>query len=107
MKQLKFKDFKSQWILDGTKTATLRLFDDKDLQIGDALELINSDTGDVFATASISEIIEKPLIEMNDSDLEGHEKWESKEAMIESMKSYYGGAVLPGTSGKVIRFILN
>jgi len=44
MKTLKFKDFKARWILEGVKTATMRLFDDKDLQKGDELELVNGDT---------------------------------------------------------------
>lgn len=44
MKTLKFKSFKARWILDGVKTSTMRLFDDKDLQIGDQLALTNSDT---------------------------------------------------------------
>ena len=40
-KALKFKAFKAGWILAGMKTATLRLFDDKDLQVADKLDLIN------------------------------------------------------------------
>jgi len=54
MKTLKFKNFKAEWILNGTKTSTMRLFDDKGLKVGDDLELINSDTQKVFAKAKVT-----------------------------------------------------
>lgn len=101
---LKFKGFKAQWILDGTKTASLRLFDDKDLRVGDELELINSDTGEVFAHAVITEVIEKPLSDITDADLAGHEKWNSYESMLESLDEFYGDRVTDATIGKIVRF---
>lgn len=104
MKTLKFKDFKADWILNGTKTSTLRLFDDKDLQVGDELDLINSDTGAIFAHAIITEIIQKALGEINDIDLEGHEKWNNQGDMIKTHKLYYGDAVNALTPAKIIRF---
>ncbi|MBI2310230.1 ASCH domain-containing protein [Candidatus Collierbacteria bacterium] len=106
MKILKFKGFKADWILEGTKTSTLRLFDDKDLRVGDKLDLINSDTVTVFAHAIITEVIQKTLGEINDIDLEGHEKWHSQEDMIKTHKLYYGDAVNIQTPAKIIRFKL-
>src|SRR3989344_5456248 len=106
MKTLKFKGFKAQWILDGTKTATMRLFDDKDLQVGDELELINSDNGEVFSKAVITEVIYKNLGEVEDVDLDGHEKWESREEMLGSLKKYYGDSVGLDTEVKIIKFKL-
>lgn len=107
MKTLKFKDFKARWILEGSKTATMRLFDDKDLRVGDELELVNSDDGMVFAKATITEVIIKRLAEVDDIDLDGHEKWNNKEEMMESLRGYYGDKVNPDTEVKIVRFKLN
>ena len=104
MKKLKFKDFKARWILDDKKTATMRLFDDKDLKVGDELELINSDTGTIFAHARISEVINKKLSELIESDFQGHEKWKSIEEMYDGFRKYYGDKVGPSTAVKIIRF---
>ena len=106
MKTLKFKDFKSKWILEGIKTATMRLFDDKDLQVGDELELVNSDDGKVFSKAIITEITYKTLGEVDDIDLDGHEKWNNKEEMVESLRKYYSNGVGLDTPVKIIRFKL-
>lgn len=107
MKKLKFKDFKAKWILEKKKTATMRLFDDKDLEVGDELELINSDTGIIFTHARIAEVINKKLSELTESDFQGHEKWKSTEEMYDGFRKYYGDRVEPGTTVKIIRFSIH
>ncbi|MBI2062450.1 MAG: ASCH domain-containing protein [Candidatus Yanofskybacteria bacterium] len=106
MKTLKFKDFKAKWILEGVKTATMRLFDDKDLKEGDELELVNSDSGEIFSRATITEMVYKKLGEIDDVDLDGHEKWNSKDEMLKSLKNYYGDKVAWDTMVKVVKFKL-
>lgn len=106
MKTLKFKNFKAQWILEGTKTATMRLFDDKDLKVGDELELVNGNNNQIFSRAIIAEIIYKTLGEVEDIDLDGHEKWNNKEEMLESLRVYYGDRINLGTEVKIVRFDL-
>ncbi len=104
MKKLKFKGFKADWILTGTKTSTMRLFDDKNLAVGDMLELENSDTHEIFAHAIVTGVIEKPLGEIDDIDLDGHEKWGSHEEMLRSLQTYYGDSIDDHTTVKVIQF---
>ena len=106
MKTLKFKDFKAKWVLEGVKTSTMRLFDDKDLQEGDELELIDSDSGEIFSKAIIMEVVYKKLDEIDDVDLDGHEKWKSKDEMLQSLKKYYGNKVSWDTIVKVVKFKL-
>ena len=106
MKTLKFKDFKAEWILAGTKTATMRLFDDKDLQVGDELDLINSDSGESFAKAVITEVLFRNLGEVDDVDLDGHEKCNSPPEMLHSLQTYYGDKVNSETPVKIVRFRL-
>lgn len=106
MKTLKFKDFKAKQILEGTKTATMRLFDDKNLSVNDELELVNSDDGRVFAKAVIIKILNKKIAEVDDVDLDGHEKWNNKEEMLKSLKSHYGNKVNLDTEVKIVMFKL-
>ena len=84
----------------------MRLFDDQDLQKGDELELVNSDSGEVFSGAIITEVVYKKLEEIDDIDLDGHEKWDSKEEMLQSLKNYYGDKVNLDTMVKVVKFKL-
>jgi hypothetical protein len=104
MKTLKFKDAKAKMILAGEKTATLRLFDDKGLSVGDVLELINSDTGEKFGRAQITFVIEKSIKDIEESDLQGHEKYKNKEDVLENLRSYYGDKVSLNTPAKIIYF---
>lgn len=106
MKIVKFKDFKAQWILEGTKTSTMRLFDDKDLAVGDILDLFNSDTKESFAKANVAEVLFRSLGEVDDVDLDGHEKWESKQHMLQTLQGYYGDRVDFNTPVKIVRFKL-
>jgi len=106
MKTLKFEPPLVPLVLDGSKVSTWRLFDDKDLSVGDQLEFINSETGEKFGEAKIISIKEKKLGEIKESDYEGHEKFGSKEEMIETYKKYNGNKVDTETVVKMIDFKL-
>lgn len=105
-KKVKFRDHLAAMILSREKTSTWRLFDDKDLKVGDIIDLINWNTTEKFGEAEILEVLEKPLSELEDSDFMGHEKFESTEQMYEIYKKYYGDRVTPETVVKIIRFKL-
>lgn len=104
MKTLKFVQNLVPLVLSGEKTSTWRLYDDKDLKVGDELNLINRDSGEEFAKAIITSVKEKKLVDINDSDFVGHEKFESKEIMISTYKMYYGEKVDENTIVKMINF---
>lgn len=106
MKTLKFRYNLVQKILDGSKTVTWRLFDDKNLKAGDQIELIDWESGEKFAKAEITGMREKKLGEITEKDFEGHEKYESNEEMIERYKEYYGEKVNMDTTVKIIDFKL-
>ncbi len=106
MKTLKFKDNLVPLVLSGVKDSTWRLFDEKDLQKDDELIFINKDTGDEFGKALIISTREKRLMDLIDSDFEGHEKFESEQKMYESYRKYYGDIVTPDTIVKIIKFKL-
>lgn len=106
MKILKFRDNLVKKILNGSKTVTYRLFDDKNLQMGDSLEFIDYETGKKFAEAQIIGVRKKKLSEIKKKDFEGNEKYESNEKMLRHFKSHYGERVTINTTVKIINFKL-
>lgn len=106
MKTLKFRPHLAKMILEGGKTTTWRLFDDKNLQVGNKLNLQNWETGENFASAEILEMQEKKLGELKDADLDGHEGFQSQEDMLKHYREYYGEKVNLNTVIKIIKFKL-
>lgn len=106
MKTVKFKPSLVPSVLSGEKKSTWRLFDDKDLQVGDVLSLINKETLEPFGTARITSVIEKKMKDLQESDFDGHEKYESDEKMYEAYRSYYGDRVTTDSVVKMITFEL-
>lgn len=105
-KTLKFRDFKAKWILEGKKTSSMRLFDEKDIKEGDDLDLINWNTGEKFVKVKVVKVIVKKISELLEDDFKGHEKFENMEKMMESFRKYYGDKVNQDTIVKIIRFKL-
>lgn len=106
MKTLKFRHNLAEEILAGRKTVTWRLFDDKDLKIGDRIELLYWETKEKFADAEIIEVCEKRLGDIEEKDLEGHEKFDSREEMLETYREYCGDRVDWDTVVKIIKLKL-
>lgn len=107
MKNLKFKNYLVPKILDGSKIITWRLFDDKNLQVGDELLFINSASGKEFAKAEITGVREKKLGEIKETDFEeGHEKYKNQEDMLAHYRDYYGDKVDLNSVIKIIQFKL-
>jgi hypothetical protein len=106
MKTMKFKGFKAEMILSGTKTSSIRLFDDKGFKAGDEIEFIDKDLGKTFAFGRIDKVTEKPLNEINQEDLVGHEPFKDFNDMYEKLKRYYP-SIMPSTPAKVVHFIIS
>lgn len=112
MKTIKFEHHLAQMIREGAKTATWRIYDDKNISVNDEVELIDkvdpqkTDTWQVFANAVIDVIIEKRLGDIKEADFEGHETFKSKEEMITTYQRYYGPQVDEQTPVKIIHFHL-
>lgn len=104
MKTLKFTPELCEQILKGKKTATWRLFDDKDLQLGDDLELVNKETGEIIGFAVITSLKLKTLGTLKDEDWSGHERYGSEEEMYKAYREYYGDRVNSNSELKIIDF---
>lgn len=106
MKTLKFAPDLVPLVLSGEKTTTWRLFDDKDLQEGDELSLINKETGEEFVKARITSLVIKTLGQIAPEDYAGHEKYSSQVEMVNAYKKYYGDKVNLETEVKILKFEL-
>jgi len=107
MKTIKFRPALARLILDGKKTTTWRLFDDKDLQMGDVVELMNWETKEVFGRAVVTEVVEKPIKALDDHDWEGHERFSDEAAMYAAYRVYYlDKKIGPDTLVKILHFTL-
>lgn len=110
MKTLKFEHDLARLIAIGKKTATWRLFDDKDLSVGDVIRVIDKvdrgrpETWKAIGTAHINTVIQKRLADIEASDYEGHEPFLSKHEMLKTYQKYYGPDVSFDTVVKIIRF---
>lgn len=106
MKTLKFISPLVKLVLSGEKTTTWRLWDDKNLKMGDEVSLLNSETKQEFAKALLTSIIEKLFSNLNDEDWVGHEKFASDQEMYQSYSQLYRKKVGPNTQVKIISFKL-
>ncbi len=109
-KQLKFEHQLAVDITSGIKTATFRFFDDKNIRVGDVLEVIDKVALDNPAswmrvgTISIHEVSEKRVCDLTTDDWRGHEVYANESAFLETMRRCYTQPILPETPVKNIRF---
>jgi hypothetical protein len=106
MKTLKFKNNFVAPILGGSKTVTWRLFDDKDLKVGDLVELVEKETLNKFGEAEIIDTREKALKDLTDSDYQEHGDSSNSEDVVTHFKQFYGDRVNPDTLVKIIKIKL-
>ena len=105
-KAIKFRSELAVLVLAGEKDSTWRLFDDKNLSEGDEVDLINWDTKEKFAEATLIKVWEKKMGELKEADFDGHEKFANEEEMYKTYRTYYSDKVGPETVVKIIRFQL-
>lgn len=80
-------------LLTGKKIKTWRMFDDKNLQVGDVVEFVDAETGEKWTVATIISIEMKSFGAITDTDFDGHNPYPSREAMLATYRGYYGEKV--------------
>lgn len=109
MKKLKLDHVLAQRVLNGQKTTTWRLFDDKDLAVNDEVLLIDKvevndpNTWRVIGMATIDAVHERRLADVTDEEM-GSEDFSSQEEMLAAYRHYYGPNVSLATPVKIIQF---
>lgn len=93
-------------VLAGEKTCTWRLWDEKQLPIGETVELIARPNLNVFGEAIITSTTPKTMGELTQADKTGHETFESDEQMYTVYSNYYEKEVNHTTPVTVYHFQL-
>lgn len=102
---LKFDDRHVEPILDGEKWITIRHDLDHDLAPGDRLQLVDAETGEPFADATVSTIGELPAREVVAIDFDGHRSYRDVGALLDELRRYYPDAALtPETTLSLVDF---
>ncbi len=110
MKKIKLDHELAQAVLAGEKTTTWRLYDDKDLTVNDLVVLIDKadpeqpQTWRVIGSGRINKVVEKRVGDITPHDYEGHDPYDSREAMLADLRKHYGDRVTWDTPVKMIHF---
>ncbi len=105
-KKIKFAQELVPLILSHEKISTWRLWDDKDLVVGDSVDFIEYRTATHFATGKLTKVIEKPFGKLTDEDKKGHEHFVTIEQIYKTYTKYYKKEVTSQTLVKIIWFEL-
>jgi hypothetical protein len=106
MKVIRFREHLSKHILDNKKNTTWRLFDDKDLSVGDDVSFVVYETGQEFARAKLTNVRETTFGQLTPDDWQGHDKYSSEIEMYKIFSHYYNRPVNKNSPVKVIKFDL-
>ena len=110
MKTLKFDHDAAQLILQGKKTTTWRLYDDKDLSVDDHIRFIDKvnpeqeHSWQVIGHGTVTEVIEKHLGDVSQDYIDSHEGFKTRQEMLEHYRGLYGDRVEWDTPVKIIEF---
>ncbi|MES3004828.1 MAG: hypothetical protein V4690_01795 [Patescibacteria group bacterium] len=102
-KTIKFAPHLVTPVTMGKKTNTWRPFDDKDLQTGDILSLVNKNTGKEFERGVIQNVTIKKISDLSQEDLGSH-NYDNLESVVYDLTQYYGDKVNLDTEIKMIEF---
>jgi ribonuclease HI len=110
MKKLKLNHDLARLVLEGKKTSTWRLFDDKELSVNDRVQLIDKakpdepQTWKTIGIATIESVIEKRLKDIDDSEIRADRDFASREEMFPTLRKYYGQDITENMPVKIIHF---
>ena len=107
MKQLKFDHQNAQEIIAGKKTVTYRFNDDKAIEVGDRVELVDkTDTDEpnlwtVPGYIEIKTVSTEQLKDIKLKDLGGDSVFSDNDALLQMFQRYYGEHIKPSTLLKI------
>lgn len=102
--RLKFADAPANRLLEGETDTTVRYDDEKDLSEGNCLELVQAETGNVFAFARVLDTTEcnaGDVPEVVDA-LGGAYDASTAGEVVDRLDAYYDADVTPETTVKVV-----
>jgi ribonuclease HI len=112
MKTLKLDHLYAKQVIEGSKTSTWRIDDDKDIKVNDEINLIDKVNPKIpsswhsIGIARVDVITEKRLGSISDSELAIDDSFKSKDSMLKYFKGRYGTQVTFDTPVKMVMFTL-
>lgn len=103
-KYLKFGHGGMEMIVSGHKTRTYRYNDEKGLRVGDEIDLIDKHRGHAFATAKITGVQEKKIMDLTDEDLRGQDQCKTAKELLNAMARFYNRTMTRSDILKIIDF---
>lgn len=103
MKTLKFREQLIALMKKGAKFTTWRLFDDKNLQKGERVALVNWEKGQKEGEATILSVEQKKFKDLTEKDWEGHEAFTSEKELYATYSKYYNKEIDSNTALKIIK----
>jgi ribonuclease HI len=110
VKQLKFDHQFAEAIVAGKKSATFRVNDDKDLRVGDKVQLVDKVDGDhpktwtIPGVLTITSISSVALEDLTKEQLNQAEFFDSPDEMLQTFRRYYGEHISMMTQILVLSF---
>lgn len=110
MKQLKFNHEYAKAIVAGQKTATFRVSDDKDLRVGDSIQLVDKLETDlpvrwtIPGELRIINIDQTRLADLSKDQLSEGEEFSNTQEMVQTFRRFYGDQVSEDTLVMVVHF---
>lgn len=107
---LKLSHKLAEAVVKGEKRAIWRLYDDEDLSVNDTLLLVDKvnpgspSTWIPVGTVTIDRVVQKRLQDITEDDMEGHEQYESQDAMLVAFRRHYGDRITLQAPVKIIHF---
>lgn len=110
MKYVKVSHKIAKLILEGEKSSTWRINDEKNISVDDEISIIDKvepkdqSTWQIIGTGRVSSVIQKRLKDIKNHDLGPGEEFESHDEMLNTFRDYYGPDVHDNTAVKIINF---
>ena len=113
MKQLKFENSYAEDIYAGKKTVTFRVKDDKDIRVGDRVQLVDKTDRDhptkwvIKGELLIDEVEQVKISELTNEQMSRAESFDDFESMVQVFRRYYGEFIDENTKVTVLGFRFN
>lgn len=110
MKYVKVSHKVAKLILEGEKSSTWRVNDEKNISVDDDIGIIDKvdakdqGTWQVIGTGKVSSVVQKRLKDIKNHDLGPGEEFENMEDMLKTFQDYYGPDINLNTTVKIINF---
>jgi ribonuclease HI len=110
LKYVKVSHKVSKLIMDGEKSSTWRINDEKNISVDDAIGIIDKvdpkdpSSWQIIGTGHVNSVIQKRLSDVHSDDLGPGETFDSRQEMMKTFRKYYGPDISERTTLKIINF---